>query len=258
MSFEELQIGMSTPIEIVGEVVAGEAAQTLKQIKNLVKGISSNTFDLAEALYKVKKNKWYAPKHLTFTEYIGTLDLKSSKGHYLVRIAQTMEDAGITRTEYEPVGIAKLRAICRLDLQDSEGNPKQYEGVPAADVVKGLVETAASFTPEQMGEQVKKLQGLVGEDSIVWQNICLTVAQRKKWQEAVALAKLNIGSVGKDDDGQYKDASEGACMEVIAISYILDPNNRPEGEAGISEVDGSVGEKESGEINGTMENNSGV
>jgi len=37
MSFEELQIGMNTPTEIVGEAVAGEAAQVLKQIKNLVK-----------------------------------------------------------------------------------------------------------------------------------------------------------------------------------------------------------------------------
>ena len=230
MSFEELQIGMSTPTEIVGEVLAGEAAQTLKQIKNLVKGISSNTFDLAEALYKVKKNKWYAPKHLTFTEYIGTLDLKSSKGHYLVRIAQTMEDAGITRTEYDPVGIAKLRAICRLDLRDSEGNPKQYEGVPAVEVIKDLIQQAPAHSPEAVDETVKKLQGLMGEDARVWQNICLTVAQRKKWQEAVALAKLNIGSVGKDDDGQYKDASEGMCVEVIAASYLLDENNRPEGE----------------------------
>jgi hypothetical protein len=258
MSFEELQIGMSTPTEIVGEVVAGEAAQTLKQIKNLVKGISSNTFDLAVALHKVKKNRWYAPKYLTFTEYIGTLDLKSSKGHYLVRIAQTMEDVGIPRMEYEAVGIAKLRAICRLDLQDSEGNPKQYEGVPAVEVIKDLIQQAPAHSPEAVDETVKKLQGLMGEDAQVWQNISLTVAQRKKWREAVDLAKLNIGSVGKDDEGNYKDPSEGACMEVIALSYLLDPNNRPEGEAGISEVDGSVGEKESGEINGTMENNSGV
>ncbi len=215
---------------IVGEAIAGEAAQVLKQIKNLVKGISSNTFDLAEALLKVKKHKWYAPKNNTFQEYISTLDLKSSKGHYLVRIAQTMEDVGIPRMEYEAVGIAKLRAICRLDLQDSEGNPKQYEGKPAADVIKDLIQQAPAHSPEAVDETVKKLQGLMGEDARVWQNICLTVAQRKKWQEAVALAKLNIGSVGKDDDGQYKDASEGMCVEVIAASYLLDENNRPEGE----------------------------
>ena len=40
-----------------------------------------------------------------------------------------------------------------------------------------------------------------------------------------------IGSVGKDENtGLYKDASLGSCAEVIAVSYILDPNNSPEGE----------------------------
>ena len=42
-------------------------------------------------------------------------------------------------------------------------------------------------------------------------------------------AKMNIGSVGKDEDGQFKDAGVGACAEVIAVSYLLDPNNHPEG-----------------------------
>ena len=219
-----------TPIEIVGEAVAGEAAQTLNQVRALIKGLSSNTFDLADALCKVKKNKWYAPKFSTFSEYAKDLDIKLSKCYYLIRITETLETVGVPRAEYESVGVAKLRAICRLDLQDSEGNPKQYEGKPAADVIKDLIQQAPAHSPEAVDETVKKLQGLMGEDARVWQNICLTVAQRKKWQEAVALAKLNIGSVGKDDDEQYKDASEGMCVEVIAASYLLDENNRPEGE----------------------------
>jgi len=215
---------------IVGEAVAGEAAQVLKQIKALVKGISSNTFDLAEALYKVKKNKWYAPKCLTFTEYLGTIDLRSSKGHYLVRIEQTMEDAGIERAVFEPIGIAKLRAICRLDLIDENGNGKMYEGKPAVEVIKDLIAQAPAHSPEAVDETVKKLQGLMGENAQVWENVSLTVAQRESWRKAVALAKRNIGSVGKDEDGNYKDASIGSCMEVIALSYILDPNNSPEGD----------------------------
>jgi len=218
------------PVAIVGEAIAGEAAQTLKQVKALIKGLSSNTFDLAQALYKVKKNKYYAPKFLTFSEYAKDLDIRLSKCYYLIRITETMETVGLAREQYEGVGVAKLRAICRLDLQDSEGNPKSYEGVPAIDVVKGLIETAGSFTPEQMGEQVKKLQGLVGEDSIVWVNFPIKLAARNKWDEAISLAQKNIGSVGKDADGNYVDASVGSCAEVIAASYILDPNNSPEGE----------------------------
>jgi hypothetical protein len=242
---------VENPPAIVGEVVAGEAAAVLKQVKALVKGISANTFDLAEALWKVRKNKWYAPKNSTFQEYIRTLDLKSSKGHYLVRIIQTMEDAGIERAVFEPIGIAKLRAICRLDLVDENGNGKTYEGKPAVEVIKGLISQAPAHSPEVVDEIVKKLQGLMGDEARVWQNVSLTVAQRKKWQEAMNLAKLNIGSVGKDEEGNYKDASEGACMEVIAASYILDPNNHPEGEAVFPTVDEGLGTEESKGMNET-------
>jgi len=41
---------MTEEITLVGEAIAGEAAQTLKQIKNLVKGLSTNTIDLGELL----------------------------------------------------------------------------------------------------------------------------------------------------------------------------------------------------------------
>ena len=213
---------------IVGEAVAGEAAAALKQVKALVKGISSNTFDLAEALHRVKKNKYYAPKYNTFAEYAKSLDVTVSKVYYLVKLAEVMEAVGVPREQYEPVGIVKLRTICRLELVDGNGEPKIYDGLPATDHIKMLV-GATSLTPEQVEEEVKKRLGLMGEDARVWQNISLTVAQRKKWLEAVGLAKLNIGSVGKDGDGNYKDAGEGSCMEVIAASYLLDPNNYPEG-----------------------------
>jgi hypothetical protein len=217
-----------TIVEIVGEVVAGEAAQTLKQVKALIKGLSSNTFDLAHALYKVKKNKYYAPKFLTFSEYAKDLDIRLSKCYYLIRITETMETVGLAREQYEGVGIAKLRAICRLDLTDENGHGKMYEGKPAVEVIKDLIAQAPAHSPEAVGETVKKLQGLVGEDSIVWINFPIKLAARNKWDEAISLAQKNIGSVGKDADGNYVDASVGSCAEVIAASYILDPNNSPE------------------------------
>ena len=213
----------------VGEAVAGEAAATLKLVKSLVKGISVNTFDLAEALHKVKSHKFYAPKHNTFGEYAKSLDLKTTKAYYLVKLVEVMETTGIPRTQYEPLGIAKLRLISRLDLLNAEGLPNSYNGIPATLLVKDLVEQAATLTPEMMELKVKTIQGLVGENSQVWENISMTVGQQTKWHEAVALAKMNIGSVGKDDDGQFKDAGVGACAEVIAVSYLLDPNNHPEG-----------------------------
>jgi hypothetical protein len=117
-----------------------------------------------------------------------------------------------------------------LGLTDENGDPKVYEGKPAVEVIKDLIAQAPAHSPEAVDETVKKLQGLMGDNARVWENVSLTVAQRESWRKAVALAKLNIGSVGKDEDGNYKDASIGSCMEVIAMSYILDPNNSPEGE----------------------------
>src|ERR1035437_7692834 len=111
-------VGLLAPSVIVGEAVAGESAQALKQVTQLVKGISTNTFDLAEALHKVKKNKFYYPKYDTFGEYAKTLELKLTKAYYLIKLVENMEAAGVSRAEYEPVGITKLRMLSRLDRSE--------------------------------------------------------------------------------------------------------------------------------------------
>jgi hypothetical protein len=227
---------------IVGETVAGEAAAALKQVKALVKGISSNTFDLAEALHKVKKNKYYAPKYNTFSEYAKSLDVTVSKVYYLVKLVEVMEAVGVPREQYEPVGIVKLRTICRLELIDGNDEPKMYDGLPATDHIKMLV-GATSLTPEQVEEEVKKRLGLMGEDAMVWVNFPIKLAARNKWDEAVTLAQKNIGSTGQDAEGNYVDASTGRCAEIIAVSYVQDPNNHPEGETILSDLDGGMGTK---------------
>src|ERR1019366_2752105 len=122
------------PVAIVGDAVAGEAAATLKQVKSLIKVLSSNTFDLAEALHRVKQNKYYSPKYLTFAEYVKDLDIKISRVYYLVKLVEVMNAVGVPREAYEPVGIAKLRSICRLDLIE-DGQPKMYEGVTAMETI---------------------------------------------------------------------------------------------------------------------------
>jgi hypothetical protein len=233
--FENVTLGIPVA-PIVGEAVAGEAAATLAEIKKLVKGLSVNTFDLAEKLHKVKKNKFYAPKYNTFGEYAKTLDLKLSKSYYLVKLVEIMESAYVPRSVYEPVGIAKLRIISRLATHNPDGTPKIYSGMvndgtncTGVELVKAIMENATTGTPEQIEALVRKANGQVGDNAPEWENIPMTAGQRAKWQEAISLAKKNIGSVGKDEDGQYKDASVGACAEVIAVSYLQDPNNYPEG-----------------------------
>src|ERR1035437_2568654 len=161
-------MGLMKPA-IVGEAVAGEAAQTLAEVKKLVKGLAVNTFDLFEKLHKVKKNKFYAPKFNTFGEYAKTLDLKLSKAYYGVKIVEMAEACGISREQYEPVGIAKLRLISRVEMQNPDGGPKMYmlEGIdlPASgvEVIKGIMEKALTTPPDAIEQFVRKVNGQVGE-----------------------------------------------------------------------------------------------
>lgn len=224
-------IGLMSPSVIVGEVVAGEAAAILKQIKSLVKNLSTNTFDLFELLHKAKVKKYYQPKFDTFAEYVDSLDLKASKAYYGVKMVEVMEQCGINRAVYEPVGLSKLRIITRVKVED-EGKDTLFNGVPVKIIVKDLIEQHEKWTPEQLELKIKEVQGLVGDNaSAGWINFPVTYAQKAAWEKAVSLAMLQIGSVTKDENtGKYKDASLGSCAEVIAVSFILDPNNAPEDE----------------------------
>jgi hypothetical protein len=222
--------GMLHQPAIVGEAVAGEAAQVLKQVKQLVKGISGNTFDLFELLHKVKQQKYYLPKFDSFAEYAESLDMKSSKIYYGVKMVSVLEECGIPRETYEKVGLTKLRIITRVKVTD-EGKDTLFEGVPTKLLVKDMIEKADTFSPQDLDTRVKQIQGLVGDNaSAGWINFPVTYAQKAAWEKAIELAKLQIGSVSKDENtGQYKDASLGSCAEIIAVSFTLDPNNNPEG-----------------------------
>jgi hypothetical protein len=216
---------MENETVVVGEVEAGQAAKARKQISTLIKMVNSSTFDIADGLHEIKTKKFYAPEYESFGDYAKTLDLKVTKAYYLVRMVENMAAAGVPRATYEPVGIAKLRVICKLDILDKEGQVISYNGMLATDLVKSLVTVASEKSLEDMNLAVSAIQGLTGEDALVWVNIKLKKAARDIVQTALNLAKKNIGSVGQDVDGNFKDASDGAALEVIAVDFIQDPNN---------------------------------
>jgi hypothetical protein len=218
---------MNEPV-VVGELVAGHASKVLAEVTALIKGVNTSTFDLAEKLHEVKAQKYYVSLGFdTFAAYTKSLDLRPTKSYYLSRIVEIMQAAGVARSEYEAVGIAKLRLISKLNVFE-EGKPIMYGDLTMAECIKAMVEKAHEAEPEQVAQMVAKLQGKTGDDEMVWLNIAVKrIVREKTILPALALAKLHHGSVATDAEGISKDASDGQALEDVCADYLSDPANNP-------------------------------
>src|SRR5579859_4836673 len=164
--------------KIVGEAEAGESARVREEVEGLIHSINTSNFDLAERLFLIKTKRYYrAYGFETFTEYVKELDLKTRKAHYLARLVDIMNQVGVPREEYEPVGVAKLREITSLDVTDENGddvyvdNPETGESRPMTDVIKGLLVKASEMSVTELKNAVRELKGFTGDNELVWFNI---------------------------------------------------------------------------------------
>ena len=215
-----------TPQVIVGEVVAGEAHKAKKQLESLIKFQETSNFDIATLCYNIKRKGLFHP-FTTFQDYYKTLTkIKPRKIQYLTRMAEVMDKVGITREVYEPLGIARLREITSLDPDAEWVNPNTSAKTPMKEFIVGFVEAGESITTEQLKQNVKTLKGLTGENDIVWWNVPFTrSAFENTITPALELTRANVGSVGKDDEGISKDASDSTCVEAWAADVLADPSN---------------------------------
>src|ERR1035437_1825620 len=216
---------------IVGEVEAGRAAKVRREINKLVKGVSTNTFDLAELLHEAKTGHYYSPDFESFSKYAKSLDIKYTKCYYLVKIVENETAAGLKRSEYEPAGLVKLRTISRLETEGS------YKDVPLPLIIRELTLKAPQMTPEEVTFEVETILGLTLDESMVWLNIKLKKLARENCvKPALALAKKHMPeSQKKDADGNFIDPSDGAALEMICANFLADPNFNPS-DAGPAEV----------------------
>lgn len=205
-----------SPPAIVGEVVAGEAAKVQNKITDLVNNLNSSTFDLAELLHIFKVKQLYTKQGFnTLGEFFKEVGLKSSKAHYLIRIIDTMLICNIDRSDYEKIGIAKLRVITRLDPL------LHYQGKAAVDIISNLVEVAKDVDANVLEEAVSKCLGETEEDTMVWLNLKINKSARENVvKPALEKARMHVGTVATDEDGKGKDASDGRCVELICADYL--------------------------------------
>jgi hypothetical protein len=216
---------------IVGEAVAGEAAAARGQLEYLIESVNRSNFDIAELACKVKRSGDYG-RHSTFQEYYATLNIKARKIQYLTRMAEVMDLVGIERKQYEPLGIGKLREITSLDPNGKWVNPETGVETSMREFIVGFVEKGDEIELDDLKIHVRTLKGFIGEKDLVWRNLCFTrLVAEMTWDPAIQLAKNHLGSVGKDDEGISKDASDAAAAEVLAIEYMNDSANNvlPEG-----------------------------
>jgi len=215
---------MSDEQAIVGEVEAGRAAKIKREINRLIKGVSSSSFDLADLLYEVKSKNFHSEWGFTsFSKYLKSLaelGMKYSKCYYLYRVTENGADSGLTRAEYEPIGLTKLRIITQLK---SAG---EFNGVPMSMVIRELTLKAATMTPEEVQFEVDTIKGLTDDESMVWINFKVKkLARENVIKPAIALMKKQCPeSQLVDEDGSVTEMSDGAALEMMAANLMADPN----------------------------------
>lgn len=218
-------MGTVTPITVVGDLIPGESKKVRKELEGLIKNLNKNTFDVGRLLHTIKSNGYY-DGYTTFQEYIKTLDIKPRKAQYLRRIAEVMEFCGIAPEMYEPVGIGKLREITSLDYQGDWTDPEGTTHLIAAFILD-MVNKGQDMTLEEIKAHVRVLRGLTPDEEIVGRHFYFSrLVAEQVVDPAIDLARKQIGSTHKDDEGVSQDASDGACLEIVSVSFLNDPANQ--------------------------------
>ena len=215
------------PPAIVGEVTAGKAAEIRRELLKLNSSLQEMTFDLAELLTQAKQGALYqAWGFPTFEDYVtDELDLKVRRAHYLTRIVQVCAQVGIERLVYEPVGVAKLREITRLDPEGFYFNQDTKESEPLSGHIRRLIGSPEMKLPEVI-QEVKRLMGLVGDDELVFVTYSVKRAVRENVIiPAQELARQKMGSAGRDEEGNAIEYSDSATEEVIHQEFLNDADN---------------------------------
>lgn len=224
MSIEQ-QLGIEEPTPVVSETEAGSRSDEVKRkINKLIRAVNTNMFDLAEYLHEAKTKTFYTEWGFpTYSTYAKSLNIKYARAYYLVDIIEKMRRAGVSRAEYEPVGLAKLRVIAKLDPDAT------YNETPVVLLIRELTLKAPQLSQEEVQAEVDRIQGKVGDDSMVWLNLHVKkLARENVMKPALALAKKHIGTVGQDEEGTSLDASDGQAAEMVFANFLADPNYNTE------------------------------
>ena len=217
--------------QVVGEAVAGRSAQVRRSLMAMVANLSTNTFDLATLLQEAKENNYaFAWGFASLADYAEKeLGLKQRKAEYLTRIMRVTKAVGLSRPQFEPCGVSKLREITRLDPEGTFWNKDEHVSEDLAEHIVRLILDHDKMNVQQTKDEVARLLGQSGPDRRVMRSYSTDITT---WTNVISVAietaRRMLGSKGRDSDGNAKEYSEGECYEVICAAFNADPNNQPE------------------------------
>lgn len=218
-----------SPIVIVDSAIAGEALATKHKLEEVISQANRSKFDIADLLLTIKRKGYYAP-YTTFSEYRTSLKIKPRTSQYLTRMAAVMEEVGIPRSQYEPLGISRLRDITSLEPTEIWKNPITGISTPVREFIIGFVEYRTDdgdfIDPDDLKRNVRTLKGIVGENDFEFLTLSFQRATLASVvRPALELAKAHLGSVKKDDEGISQDATDSSAAVAIFADYLSDPTN---------------------------------
>ncbi len=244
------------PPAIYGEAVAGREAKSAalrKRMFMLSTDLTKNTFDLAESFAEAQESRCYIEWGFdTLWDYaLLELGIKQRKAQYLARIVKVCRECGVSRKDYEPVGVTKLREITSLDPGATYYNPDTRTHEPMVDHIVEMIAEAPENSTIEVEQEVARLKGQTGENAMITRAYKVTVsAWENVIQRCFESIRKRLGSAGRDGTGEAKEYSDGAVIEVLAAEYNSDPRNFME------ETDESAAQIEvlTEESNGTLDN----
>ena len=179
---------MSEPTVLIGENIAGRSAHVRKALFRMASSMSVSTFDMIELLCETQENGYANQWGLLSMLDYGTkeLGLKARKTLYLARIGKICKSVGLTREQYEPAGVSKLREIVTLDPEGSFFDKETRVSEPLDAHIVRLIVDASDMTVEQIREEVLRLQGRLGPDRPVHR---ITTYPRSVWELVIKPAR---------------------------------------------------------------------
>ncbi len=235
---------------IIGEAVAGQQAARANAVRKALSVLSEDirvsTFDMAILLYEATANNYVQGWGFESVADYGAkeLGLKERKVQYLVRMVRICNAVGVKRSDFEPVGVSKLREITSLDHTASYFNTLTKNNEPMSEHIVDLLSRAEDMTYDQVKQAVSVLKGEVGENARVWvPSFWVT----KSCMENVILparemVRKRLGSAPvKDEAGNAIEYSDGVAEELIHAEFLADPNQwTQEPDESQEQVDGET------------------